>query len=95
MTIVHKSVQLFVYMQLTPIQDTISFSQLRTQTKRLSALLSARKTVALLKGSHIVGHIIPNTHQVTQGTNDDPLFMKGFDLGKSKYTFIKRKDFYE
>ena len=76
--------------------DTISFSQLRTQTRRLEAILAAQKSVVLLKGSKVMGQIIPRSKQVTLPKKGEvPLFLKGFNLGKSKYDFVKRADFYE
>lgn len=83
-------------MQTVPIQETISFSQLRTQTKRLEALLVAQKSVVLLKGSKVMGQIIPRYKLVTLSKKGEvPLFLKGFNLGKSKHDFVKRADFYE
>ena len=84
-----------MYMYTMPIIDTISFTQLRTDTKRLEALLTAKKPVALLKGSRILGHIIPPTAQVTR-ESEVPLFLKGVNLGGNyKISLVKRKDFYE
>lgn len=75
-------------MQTVPIQETISFSQLRTQTRRLETLLIAQRTVTLLKGSKVVGHIIPPRPSI-------PLFVKGFNLGGDfKKPLVRRRDFY-
>ncbi len=83
-------------MQTVPIQETISFSQLRTQTRRLEALLAAQRTVTLLKGSKIMGQIVPKSKPILlPQKGETPLFLKGFNLGKSEYNFVKRADFYE
>lgn len=83
-------------MQTVPIQETISFSQLRTQTRRLETLLVAQRTVTLIKGSKVVGHIIPKTGiAVTASRHSIPLFVKGLNLGGDfKKPIVKRRDFY-
>lgn len=74
----------------------MSFTELRTHTKKLELLLAARQLVLLTKGSRKMGVVVPHKEYQARALRGKPLFLKGYDLGgEFKVDVKQRASFYE